>query len=256
MRSRALGVSLTELLVAIIVGLVLLTGVLQVFINSKEEDRVQASVGRLQENARLADDYLSRYIRLADLWGGAERGSVTVIGPPTLPATKAGSNCKDGWILDPRSGIVGYQGDNGKGADLDYPGNGFPTGCLDNYLPGSDVLVLRFADPDTYLSTASLVSPTARIANGPYYVRAKVGRRADLFDITSPNLSAAIDNIQGDIDDGVLNYQYQTIVFYLQTNNFGEASDPDAGHAAFAKHRPAVGPAGRWRRDAEVRIRH
>lgn len=220
-RSSAFGFSLVELMISITLGLVLLAGVAQVFVNSKQGYRVQESVGRLQENARFATDYLSRYIRLADLWGGAKATSVGVVGPTILPATQAGSNCKDAWIVDPTSGLVGYPGGNS------YPGGGFPTGCLDSYIPNSDVLVVRFADPDTYLSTADLTNTSAHIANGSFYLRTAVGKRADLFDLSSDaGRVAATGDIDGAVDEGVVNYQFQTLVFYLQTKDFGQGPTP------------------------------
>jgi type IV pilus assembly protein PilW len=59
------GFTLVELIVALAVSLILLAGVIQVYLSSKQAYRVQDNIARIQENGRLAIDFLSRYIRLA-----------------------------------------------------------------------------------------------------------------------------------------------------------------------------------------------
>lgn len=59
------GLTLIEIMVAMLVGAFLMAGVLQVFIVNKQTYRVQENLSRLQENGRFAMDYLNRYIRMA-----------------------------------------------------------------------------------------------------------------------------------------------------------------------------------------------
>lgn len=63
------GFSLVEMMVAMVIGLILIAGVIQIFISSKQSYRVQDSMGRLQENARFAMDYLTREARMAGFTG-------------------------------------------------------------------------------------------------------------------------------------------------------------------------------------------
>lgn len=64
-RGRQWGLTLIEIMVALLIGAFLLAGVIQIFIVNKQTYRVQENLSRMQENGRFAMDYLSRYIRLA-----------------------------------------------------------------------------------------------------------------------------------------------------------------------------------------------
>lgn len=63
------GLSLVEMLVAIFVGILLLTGVLQIVVNSTQSYRIQNSIMRVQENGQFAMEFLARDIRNTDFWG-------------------------------------------------------------------------------------------------------------------------------------------------------------------------------------------
>jgi type IV pilus assembly protein PilW len=67
------GLSLIELMIAITLGLILLTGVMQVFLSSKTVFSTQQSLSRIQETGRLAIEFLSRDIRMAGYMGCASR---------------------------------------------------------------------------------------------------------------------------------------------------------------------------------------
>lgn len=63
------GISIVEIMVAIAIGLVLMLGIMQIFISSKQSYRINDALGRLQENARFALDTLTRDIRMAGYLG-------------------------------------------------------------------------------------------------------------------------------------------------------------------------------------------
>ncbi|HCS62995.1 MAG TPA: hypothetical protein DIW64_02315 [Cellvibrio sp.] len=69
MRLRQVGLSLVELMIAIALGLVLMTGVVQVFLSSKTVFSTQQAMSRIQETGRLAVEFLSRDIRMAAYYG-------------------------------------------------------------------------------------------------------------------------------------------------------------------------------------------
>ncbi len=218
---RGGGFSLVELLVALVLASLLLAGIARVFVNSKQGYRVQESASRMQENIRIAVDYFGRNLRLADLWGGVEAGQVSLIGAPVYNGP---GGCEHAWILDTAGGVHGYAG----GARAPA---GLPPGCLSDYVPGSDALAIRYANPDAYVSTAQLRATGAANAlkpNGRYYLRTRVGERALLFDVTSDASRNRAVNIElpGSADDGVLSYQYQTLLFYLRNVDFGRGPVP------------------------------
>jgi type IV pilus assembly protein PilW len=62
------GMTLIEIMIALLIGAFLLGGVLQIFISSKQTYRMQENLSRLQENGRFAMEFLSRDIRMAGYW--------------------------------------------------------------------------------------------------------------------------------------------------------------------------------------------
>lgn len=63
--SRQRGLTLIEIMVALVISLFLLAGLLQLFIGTRQSARIQENLSRVQENGRYAINYLGRVIRLA-----------------------------------------------------------------------------------------------------------------------------------------------------------------------------------------------
>jgi type IV pilus assembly protein PilW len=59
------GLSIIELLVAMVIGLLLMTGVLQVFFASKQTYSSNEAASRLQENGRFALEFIAQSVRMA-----------------------------------------------------------------------------------------------------------------------------------------------------------------------------------------------
>ncbi|WP_020207885.1 PilW family protein [Gilvimarinus chinensis] len=68
-RNKQTGLSLVELMIAITIGLVLMTGVVQMFISSKSVFTTQQGLSRLQETGRLAVEFISRDLRQSGFLG-------------------------------------------------------------------------------------------------------------------------------------------------------------------------------------------
>ena len=69
MRKQSLGVSLIELMIALLIGSILLLGLVQVFDASRTAYQLSQGVARAQENGRFAMDYLQRDIRMLGHFG-------------------------------------------------------------------------------------------------------------------------------------------------------------------------------------------
>lgn len=84
---RQTGISLVELMVALVLGLVISGAVMQVFITSKDVYRMQEAMARIQENGRFASEYLSKDLRMAGYMGcgNIDRVAVNVIAEPPSP---------------------------------------------------------------------------------------------------------------------------------------------------------------------------
>lgn len=69
MMRKQYGLSLVELMISITLGLVLMTGVVQMFMSSKVVFTSQQGMSRIQETGRLATEFLARDIRSAGYYG-------------------------------------------------------------------------------------------------------------------------------------------------------------------------------------------
>lgn len=159
------GFSLIELMVAILVGIILLGGMIQIFIMSRTSYRVQTSLNYMQENLRFASNQLNYSVRMS--------GFVH-----SVPDTSGGAVRLDGSMPAPSCGLTswlsGMQG-------FDGAASGLPTGltCLvaANYLPNTDVLAVTYAQPayvypDAVIAavagTSPVVSSQAIVPTGLY----------------------------------------------------------------------------------------
>jgi type IV pilus assembly protein PilW len=97
-KPRQLGATLIEIMIAMLIGLFLLGGLIQIFSGSKQTYRLQDNMSRLQENGRFAMDFITRDVRMTDYWGcvmDAPAGT-----PSGISGTdNAGINSSDSIIL-------------------------------------------------------------------------------------------------------------------------------------------------------------
>lgn len=91
--TRQTGLSLIELMISLTLGIFLIFGVLEVFVNSKQTYRVQDSLSRLQENARFAIDTI-----VTDIRGAGYIGCNTLTATP--PRVAASSTPITDYTLD------------------------------------------------------------------------------------------------------------------------------------------------------------
>ena len=153
------GLTLVELMVSLVIGTILLIGAVTVYQQSRAAQRLNESVSLLQEKARFALDLLEPDLRLASFWGLTNHGEV--LGgrtgqPGQLPAFSG--DCATRWYVDVDNTINGINGTNVLGGinASKAPMNG----CIadDNYVAGTDVLVIRRA------SIANIVPAAGRVA--------------------------------------------------------------------------------------------
>jgi type IV pilus assembly protein PilW len=149
------GVSLIELMIAMLIGLVLLLGLIQVFSASRVAYQTSEGLARVQENGRFAMDFLQRDLRMAGHFGcvndQARRLMEESGGNPDTLVSHFGP--VPNTLLDFTRSIQGYEADN------TAPGNtwnlsttagtwspGIPAGYIDGAPPraGSDVVVMRY----------------------------------------------------------------------------------------------------------------
>lgn len=83
------GLTLIELMIALVLGLLLVAGVIQIFVSNKHSYRVTEAHSRLQDNARFALEVLSKNVRSAGYSGcrAIENMNVVTIANAPVPAS-------------------------------------------------------------------------------------------------------------------------------------------------------------------------
>jgi type IV pilus assembly protein PilW len=171
------GLSLIELMIAMLVGLILIAGVLSIFISSRASYGINGAVGQIQENGRFALDFIRKDTRMAGYMGCAKSSPevFNALNPPfdtSLP-------------YDFTTGITGFEytgtapGDTYNIASENpspITGTGNWSPALDSSLqnlvmPGTDVMVVRNS-----IGGAN-----------PVYITSDPAPPAATFDISVPN---------------------------------------------------------------------
>jgi type IV pilus assembly protein PilW len=162
-RSRQAGLSLIELMISLVIGLILMLGITQVFIASHSASRLSEGVARAQENGRFALDFLERDIRMAGHMG-CVNDQAQFIKETGLPRNNmlAAANIGNGSPLDFSVAIQGYEAAGTGPTNTLNVGAGTVPGSLPGSISGlnpapmagSDILVLRFLAPEGVPVTA------------------------------------------------------------------------------------------------------
>jgi type IV pilus assembly protein PilW len=172
---REQGLSLVELMVAITISLVLLTGVVQIFLSSKTSYRLLEATARVQENGRFAIGFISSDARMAG-YRGCYRGDPAAI--------EASINNPTTFSWDYATGI---QGNEWTGAGWSPGLNALIAGQVVN---GTDVLITRGLADDgvnlTAQSTATQVFAVdgGTVTNGDIMIVSNCAQ-ASIFQVTS-----------------------------------------------------------------------
>lgn len=138
------GLSLIELMVALTIGLLLMTGLSLIFVNSSEANRELQKTAQQIENGRYATELISQDLRLAGFYGHFHELPAAPAGLPDPCEIGSAANLQDALALP----VQGY-----RAANLTTRADISASTCDDkglltnaNLRPGSDVLVIRRAD--------------------------------------------------------------------------------------------------------------
>ena len=170
------GMSLVEVLVALVISLFLIAGIIQVYIADKSSYTFSESISRIQENGRFALDTMTQDLRMAGFFGCA--------------------------IFDPAdtSTIVNSLNPAGAGYDAalyDFIGQGLLEGTDGDGLNGSDSITIRGAKPNQVTvhppyntSTSAMIHVTTNTSIVPGdIVMVSNCRGADIFQVTNKTTS-------------------------------------------------------------------
>lgn len=183
------GLSLIELMIAMLVGLILIGGVLSIFISSRQSYGVNNGVARIQENGRFALNFIRKPTRMAG-YMGCGLTSANFANDLKSPANTT-------LPYDFTNGIVGFEytgtaPSNTYNITSDQPspsvssGNWSPTldsTLQDRVIPGTDVMVLRISQVS---NIAGYVDPNHPPTGAQFWVTANPGIQAgDLMVISN-----------------------------------------------------------------------
>lgn len=131
------GFSLIELMVAMLIGLIVLNGVVQLVINSNRTHLDNQAISQIQENARFSVDILSRELRVAGYVGcmPINNGDID---------TAALVGKEDGLLIDGSNNFSAIEIYN----DVTNGASNLPEQIRDDVLTGTDVLIVRHTDVD------------------------------------------------------------------------------------------------------------
>lgn len=184
------GLSLIEIMIAVTLGLILMAGLIQFFVGSKQTFQVLDSINGMQENGRYALRVITDSLHAADHWGGVESSDVS----GSAAVTGIGG-CDSTWIFKISEGIRGYEG---------AATSPLPSGCIANtadYLPNSDAFVVRHAG-GTFASGA-----VASTTGTDIWVRTTIAGTAAIM--PGASIPAADTN-------GVYNYPYDLEAYFIR----------------------------------------
>ena len=103
-RAHMRGLTLVELMIALMLGLLVVGSASAIFISNRQTYRATEGLGRVQENGRIAFEMMGRDLREAggNPCGNAERGEpLKLVNVINNPATR--------WWTNWNSGIIGYE---------------------------------------------------------------------------------------------------------------------------------------------------
>lgn len=147
---RQQGLSLIELMIAMVLGLILTLGVVEIFLGSNKTYRLTDSIAKLQENLRFSLSTLSYDGRMAGHSG-------CLIGQPTNHVDMSSSGLD---VIYNRNAVVGWEYDGTELGDAytqssfstatsgwsNGTGDSVPAAISGSAIPGSDILMLNTAD--------------------------------------------------------------------------------------------------------------
>ncbi|UZG43360.1 PilW family protein [Caldimonas thermodepolymerans] len=137
---RMQGLTLVELMVAIVLGLLILGGVISIFVSNRQAFRTTEELSRMQENARTAFELMARTLREA---GGSACGA-------NLPTAQViNSSAQTAWLADwMQGGLRGY------GPNQAFPAKAFGSNPAQR-VAGTPALVMMHGDGNTAFQIVS-----------------------------------------------------------------------------------------------------
>ncbi|MGB5396021.1 MAG: PilW family protein, partial [Gammaproteobacteria bacterium] len=175
------GVTLVELMLAMVIGIVILGGVMSLFISSRDTQRVSEDQVQLASDSRFVMETIGYDLKHAGVFGPNNMPATLVCGPYNVCPTAlplAVADCANGWYIDLDLPMVA----SNDSAMID--GADYSTSCASNgYKAGTDILGVHYADPakltDTLLA-ANVAYVRSNTTGGGLFVGSTIPDYKDL----------------------------------------------------------------------------
>jgi type IV pilus assembly protein PilW len=157
MNHKQIGFSLIELMVAITISMIMLAGILQVFLNSRNFYNLEVGSAQLQENARFTDLYMSHVIRLAGYRSPPAASVFPTVATTFTGATAYVTGTSGSGINNSDSITVRYQGSgNGTGTP-----DGTVRDCLNQGIDANTIATSTFSLTNNSELQCQAINPNA-----------------------------------------------------------------------------------------------
>lgn len=193
--ARQRGFSLVELMVALVLGLVLITGVIQIYLSTKAGYNLQTGMARAQENGRYAVDFLTRDLRMTGDPGGCGGNLSAGFTVNVLADDNPNDGAAD-FVIDANTVLRGHE----EGAGFTPPaGVPFWTDPSDPTDPPEDAVTIIRADASSQQPLDSdmgrvnfpILVPGGNFATGDVALIADC-EQADVFVVTNTSGTAPL----------------------------------------------------------------
>jgi len=202
MRASSQGLSLVELMVAMVIGGVVMLGAANLFVQNKISYIQDEELARLQESARYGVRYIGRELSMSGFYGGVLVGADVAPIDPNAPLT----TCYQ-WILDTEKGLEHLNNVDADGNETGAGGGtvNMPSDCLSSgeVQVGTDILVFRrvFDTPTVDQTLGSNPTPV----DGVHYLR-----------IEDYNVSISMENTLTTVESNVDLWQYSPQILFVR----------------------------------------
>ncbi len=189
------GVTLIELMVSLVLGLLVTSGVIQIFIANRATYAFNEGLARLQENGRFSLDALNFNVRMAGYFGCLSETTVfnNLNSSTTLPFDfSEGIRGYEAAGSNPGATVAPASANPANSATAGDWSPALPAALLGSAIPNSDVLVIRNVSAASHALLSPFVSPTLVTANASAadYQRGDIGivsdcQKASVFEVTN-----------------------------------------------------------------------
>jgi type IV pilus assembly protein PilW len=150
------GLTLIEFMVSIGLGMILVAALATLIANQSTNRAEVERAGRLIENGRFAIRTMADDVQMAGYWGELNAATPGVVAIPDPCSTT---------VADIDAALaVHVQG-------YDSPASGSVPSCVSHYKSGTDILVIRRADPDSAALETANVTDFTKLTNGQVYIQ-------------------------------------------------------------------------------------